>query len=85
MYQKIKTLAESAIALQNKGAMDAALREIGMIAEGEAMKTCFEDARMGRFGAVACGECGKMRSCAEGESPAEPQADAKPSNKKGSK
>lgn len=32
MYEKIKKLADEAIALQNKGRMDAALREIGELA-----------------------------------------------------
>lgn len=34
MYQKIKDLADEAIALQNKGRMDAALREISELCTG---------------------------------------------------
>jgi hypothetical protein len=45
MYEKIKTLADEAIALQNKTRMDAVLREISGICYMESMKTLFQDKR----------------------------------------
>lgn len=57
MYQQIKTLAEDALALQNKDAMDSALRAISAIAAKEGMKTLFEDMRT----ATPC--CGRPEEC----------------------
>lgn len=62
MYRQIKDLADQAIALQNKDRMDAALREISNIAWAESMKTCFEDARIAKWGSEPCPECMKPRA-----------------------
>lgn len=42
MYQRIRRLADDAIALQNKNAMDAALREIRVICDGSMNAEQFE-------------------------------------------